>query len=192
MIRRIAAVLVVVGAILALWVFWWEPRRLVVRETSTSLECWIGPPIRIAIVSDLHIGSPYTHIEKLDQIVKLVNAGRPDVVVLLGDFVIQGVMGGTFVPPETIADHLSRLRAPLGTYAVLGNHDWWLSAPRVERALRSAGIHVIEDTAMRLRSATTSFWLVGVSDYVEGPHDVKRALSRVVDDGPAIAITTQP
>jgi hypothetical protein len=44
-------------------------------------------------------------------------------------------MGGRFVPPEMIASVLGRLRAPLGVYAVLGNHDRWLDGPRVIRAL---------------------------------------------------------
>jgi predicted MPP superfamily phosphohydrolase len=95
-------------------------------------------PLRIAVASDLHIGSPFTGIEKLDQIVARINAGRPDIIVLLGDFVIQGVTGGKFVPPEATAARLANLHAPLGVFAVLGNDDWWLDAQRVSRSLRSA------------------------------------------------------
>jgi uncharacterized protein len=190
--RRAAVVLLLVVLGLAGWAFWWEPRRLVVRRTSVALPCWRGAPITVAIASDLHIGAPGVGVEKLDRVVREINAARPDVVVLLGDFVIQGVAGGRFVPPETIAHHLSRLRAPGGVYAVLGNHDWWLDASRVRRAFQSVGIHVVDDTAVRLRKESDAFWLVGISDFTEGPHDVSGALQRVSDSAPAIAITHNP
>ncbi|HYO74856.1 MAG TPA: metallophosphoesterase [Thermoanaerobaculia bacterium] len=189
---RLAFVLLLVGVFLALWAFWWEPRRLVVREQTLALPCWTRAPLRIAILADLHIGSPYTGVTKLEEIVRRVNAGKPDVVVLLGDFVIQGVKGGRFVPPEAIAEKLGALRAPLGTYAVLGNHDWWLDAGRITRAFAGAGIPMLEDRAVPLRYGQNAFWLAGISDFTEGPHDVARAVSYVIDDAPVIAMTHNP
>ena len=192
LILRTLVALVVTGTFLAGWAFFWEPRRLVTRENNIVLPCWRGAPVRVAVVSDLHVGSPYTGVEKLDRVVETINDGRPDVVFLLGDFVIQGVIGGDFVSPERIAQALRKLKAPLGVYAVLGNHDWWLDAPRVERALRDSGITVVEDTAVELRRDREIFWLVGISDYMEGAHDVHRAFGRVSGDAPAIAITHNP
>lgn len=192
LVRSSLALVTAFGVTLALWAFWWEPRRLVARETGVSLSCWTGEPLRIAIASDLHVGSPYTGVEKLDRLVARINSGRPDIIVLLGDFVIQGVVGGRFVPPETIAARLGHLRARAGVYAVLGNHDWWLDAPRVIRAFERAGIHVIEDSARALETSGNRFWLVGISDFMEGPHDVRRALAPVTDHLPAIAITHNP
>jgi predicted MPP superfamily phosphohydrolase len=113
-------------------------------------------------------------------------------VVLLGDFVIQGVVGGEFVAPEEIAARLSRINAPLGVYAVLGNHDWWLDASRVVGAFEAVNISVVEDRAVRLEIANNAFWLVGISDFMEGAHDVGRAMALVADDAPAIAITHNP
>ena len=191
-LRNAAVMVAAIFVVLALWAFWWEPRRLVVRESSIDLSCWRGRPLRIAVASDLHIGSPYTGVEKLERVVARINAGRPDVVVLLGDFVIQGVAGGQFVTPEAIAAGLGKLRAPLGVYAVLGNHDWWLDAPRVIRAFQSVGITVVEDSARLLSAAGQPFWLVGISDFMEGAHDVPLALRAVTSDAPAIAITHNP
>ncbi|HEY0158688.1 MAG TPA: metallophosphoesterase [Thermoanaerobaculia bacterium] len=191
-LKRFIAAAAVCALVLALWAFWWEPRRLVVRESSVDLACWRGRPLRIAIASDLHIGSPHTGVAKLERIVERINAGKPDVVVLLGDFVIQGVIGGSFVPPETIAAHLGRLRAPLGVYAVLGNHDWWLDAPRMIRAFESAGITMLEDTSLPIAHGGQRFRLAGISDFMEGAHDVQRALAAVEDEGAVIAITHNP
>ena len=191
-IQRTLAAFLILGAFLAIWAFVWEPRRLVVREKNVQLPCWRGEPVRIAVVSDLHVGSPHIDVRKVDRVVAAINSGKPDVVVLLGDFVIQGVLGGDPVSPEQIARSLAPLRAPLGIYAVLGNHDWWLDGPRVRRALEAAGITVIEDAAVRLRTGNAAFWLVGVSDYWEAAHDVRRAVAGVTGDEPVIAITHNP
>lgn len=144
------------------------------------------------MVSDLHIGSPHVGLAKLRAVVAKVNAGRPDVVVLLGDFVIQDVIGGQFIPPEQIAPELRNLRARRGVYAVLGNHDWWLDAPRVARALRSAGLQVIDDTAVELPNGSGTFSLVGVSDFMEGKHDVDGALRSAPPGRPVLLITHNP
>lgn len=191
---RIVLLATVVAALgLAIWALWFEPRRLVVRTESVPLPCWVGAPVRVAILSDLHIGSPGVGVEKLDHIVRLVNAARPDAVVLLGDFVIQGVTGGRFVTPETIADHLKALRVPLGTFAVLGNHDWWLDAARVARALRASGIAVLEDAAVPVRRGESDgFWIAGISDFWEGAHNVTLALQAVTGNAPVLAITHNP
>lgn len=165
---------------------------MVVRETSVALECWQGGPVRIAAVADLHIGSPFVGLPKLERVVSQINAGRPDVVVLLGDFVIQGIAGGRFVSPEQIAAKLSKLKAPLGVYAVLGNHDWWLDAPRVAKAFQAVGIHVLDDAAVELPGGTGTFWLAGVSDFVEGRHDIDKALGAVVPGTSIIVITHNP
>ena len=190
--KALLAILIFAGVFLAIWAFWWEPRRLVVRESEIRLDCWRGRSLRIAVLSDLHIGSPFVGETKLAQIVATTNGGQPDLVVLLGDFVIQGVKGGHFVPPEKIAEGLSALRAPLGVYAVLGNHDWWLDPVRVTRALESGGIVVLEDAAVPINSGQHRFWLAGVSDFMEGKHDVRMALSRIDDDAPVIVMTHNP
>ena len=184
--------LAVVALACAFQAFIREPRQLVVREAAMAVGCWSGAPLRIAIASDLHVGSPGVGIEKLDAVATAINASRPDLVLLLGDYVIQGVVGGRFVAPEAIADRLRAVKAPLGVYAVLGNHDWWLDGPRVARAFNSAGIPVLEDRAVRILRGVDGFWLVGIGDFWEGRHDVATALTHVQGDEPAIAMTHNP
>jgi predicted MPP superfamily phosphohydrolase len=117
-----------------------------------------------------------------------VNASEPDLVLLAGDYVIHGIAGGTFVPPEDIAPVLAGLEAPLGVFAVLGNHDWWLDGPRVRLALESAGIRVIDDEAVR----PSGFWLVGLGDLWEAPPDIPAVLEAIDDAAPVIAFTHNP
>jgi predicted MPP superfamily phosphohydrolase len=117
---------------------------------------------------------------------------RPDLILIPGDFVVQGVLGGRFVSPEESASVLARLKAPLGVWATLGNHDWWLGAGRVRSALEKNGIEVLEDRAVRIERGGTPFWLVGISDFWEGPHDVRKAMSQVGDASPVLAFTHNP
>jgi uncharacterized protein len=184
--------------VLAAWAFWWEPRRLLVEYERLDLPGW-DTPLRIAVLSDLHVGGPYNGLSKLSRIIDKTNAARPDLIVILGDFVIHDrqatalpSLGGRVVLPEPIADSLRRLQAPLGVNAVLGNHDWWFDAPRVHAALTNAGITVLEDSARVLEHKGGRFWLGGVSDLWEGRHDIPRTLSWVTDDAPIILITHNP
>ncbi len=131
-------------------------------------------------------------MDKLVEIVDATQAAEPDLVLLAGDYVIHGVVGGQFVEPEEAAGELARLSAPLGVFAVLGNHDHWLDGPRVRRALEDVGIGFLEDTATPLRAGACAFWLAGISDLWMGAHDHERALRDVPLDAPVVAFTHNP
>jgi len=148
--------------------------------------------LRITVLSDLHVGSPFNGPTKLGRIIDLAQGTDPDLVLLAGDFVIRAVLGGRFTAPEETATHLRRLTAPLGVWAVLGNHDWWFDAPRVRRALESVGIPVLEDAAVPVTSGGCEFWLVGISDFWEGRHDVNKALAQVPVSASILAFTHNP
>ncbi len=177
--------------LLGLWAFWWEPAGLHLHE-ETIIVPWPRPPLRAAILTDIHIGSPYNDLAKLKQIVAQTNAAQPDLICILGDLVIHGVVGGTFVPPEPIAQELANLHAPLGVVSVLGNHDYWANEAQVTRALHNNGIFVLSDSAMTINTLSGPIWIVGVSDFWAGKHDVINAMQFVSDDNPVIAITHNP
>lgn len=193
-LRRWLLGLLLVGLVLGVWAFGAEPAYLRVREYPLRIPGWPAgrAGMRIALLSDLHVGSPHNGLDKLEEVVERTNAARPDLVLILGDLVIQGVIGGRFVPPEEIAPVLGKLRAPLGVWAVLGNHDRWLDAPQVTGALAKAGIPALEDGAVEISRGGPPFWLVGISDYWTAPHDVRKALARVPNGRPAIAFTHNP
>jgi uncharacterized protein len=179
---------------LALWAFVLEPASLEVNRYDLSLPRW---PVEqdgllVALLSDLHVGSPGNGVDKLEAVVARVNRARPDVVLLAGDYVVTGVRGAAFVPPERTAGVLAKLEAPLGVFAVLGNHDHWYGGERVRAAFEGAGIRVLENELLRLQSEGFDFWLAGLGDLWEAKPDVGRILDGLPEGVAAIAFTHNP
>jgi len=191
LLQLAAAALVAALAIRALVV---EPGLLEVHRTGLALPGWPArhQPLTIALLADLHTGAPWQGLDELPAIVATTNALRPDLVLLLGDYVIHGVIGGHFVAPEESAPLLGRLSAPLGVFAVLGNHDHWFDGERVRAALEAAGIVVLEDEARLVPRAGGAFWLVGLKDYWEDQRDLPGALAQVTGTEPVLAFTHNP
>jgi len=186
-------VFLVLALALTLWATWLEPASLRVQQVDVLLAWPYARPLRVAVVSDLHVGAPYHGLARLPSTVDRINATRPDIICIPGDFVTLGVLGGHFTPPEAIARELARLRAPAGVFAVLGNHDRLFNGPRVRDALTSAGIRVLEDTAVAVPTPSGPVWVAGVSDYWTGPHDIEAALRAVTDTvAPVLLVTHNP
>jgi predicted MPP superfamily phosphohydrolase len=192
-VRWLLWILAVTTVGLSIWVLWWEPSRVGVERVDLVVQWDARGPLRIAVLSDLHVGSPFNGLDKLARIVRMTNDEKPDLICLLGDLVIQGVAGGSFVPPEDIARALGGLTAPLGVVAVLGNHDAWLDHTRVSRALAAYRVRVVEDTAIQVDSAAGPLWIAGVSDRMTRAHDLPAALAAITDDQtPALLLTHNP
>jgi predicted MPP superfamily phosphohydrolase len=148
--------------------------------------------LRIAVISDLHVGSPYRGLSTLTDLVNTTNAEKPDLVVMLGDFVVRGVAGGHFVEPEQIAEQLAALHAPLGVVSVLGNHDWWYDGLRVRSALESHGIRVLENENIRLTYREKSLWLCGLADFWTRDDQLARTLAKIDNGEPVLALMHNP
>ncbi len=182
------------GLILAVWACWLEPASLRVSLHRISIPGWPDgcDAFKIAVLADLHIGSPFNGLDNLQKVVAETNEAGVDLILLPGDFVIHGVLGGEFQSPEAAAELLKQLHAPAGVFAVLGNHDWWFDAERVKAALEQQGIPVLEDTGIGLNRGDCKINLVGVSDFWEGPHDVPKALASILANTPTIIFTHNP
>lgn len=179
---------------LAIWAFVIEPNRLIVHEKTIAMSAW---PIslnglRIAALADIHAGSPFIDADKLRLIVERTNETKPDVIVLLGDYMVRESWHSKQIAPEEIAATLQSLRAPLGVYAVLGNHDWWYDLERVRHALESHGIRVVDNDVVRLEKKGQPFWLVGIADAWSLSDDIAGTAKRIRNGEPAIALTHNP
>ena len=179
---------------LAAWAFVIEPDRLLVNESRLTLPNWPKPldGLRIVALADLHIGAPHMDLTKLRQIVELTNAQQPDLILLLGDYVIQGVLGGAFVEPKVIAPELAKLKAKAGVFAVLGNHDQWYSAARIKSVFEQNGLRVLENDVAALTLNGQKLWLAGLSDEWTAQPDIQGTLAKITDAAPVLAFTHNP
>ena len=103
--------------------------------------------------------------------------------MLTGDFVSHPYIGGkarrAARNAEPCAALLSGLRARLGAFAVLGNHDATTGPDFISDSLSGHGIHVLRNSSVALERDGARLWVAGLYDVLEGDHDPDRALSRI-------------
>lgn len=141
--------------------------------------------LRVAQLSDLHHGL-YISLETIERAVDMANGTAPDVIALTGDFI---TFSRDYVSP--MARALGRLRAPMGVYAVLGNHDYRAGADFVTRELRRHGITVLRNTHVVLNREEQQLCVVGVDD-LWFSCDLHQALRGVPAGIPKILLSHNP
>ena len=171
-----------------------EPGLLITRTVQFPTGKWpVGyPALRIAFVADTHTGSFRNGLKNLRRVVDRVNALKPDLILLGGDYVVQGVVLGTPVHASKVAAELQRLKAPAGVLGVLGNHDWWEGGEEIKRIFARAGLRLLENQAYPIRFKGKRFWIVGLADDTTRRPDVLGSFARVPDGEPAIALMHDP
>jgi predicted MPP superfamily phosphohydrolase len=176
--------LVVAGAALAAWAGWIEPRRLVLRRETLHLPGWPSrlDGLRAAVMADVHSGVPHMGRAAIARAVATLAAESPDIVLLLGDYVDASPLWGGRLAPELVATELAALDAPLGRFAVLGNHDWRAAPGRMWNALDAAGITVLENEAVPVDAPGGRLWVAGLADMRHRYPDIAATLRDVPDD----------
>ena len=173
------------------WGFFLEPGLLT--QKNIIAPRWNGPPLKIAFFSDLHAGSPHITENYIRNLVKRINDNSPDLILIGGDLLINQVLGGNFTPIEKVADLLKELKAPLGTFAVLGNHDWWNEGDHIRKVLEASGIAVLENESRSIGLPNNfKFWLIGIGDDYTKHADLEKAFSKVTGAEPKIIFMHDP
>lgn len=182
LIRATAAVVYV--AIVGLAVF--NAYSPVVRHLSVTTDKSLKEPMQIAVVSDTHLGRWFGN-RQIDKMVKLISAQNPDVVVIAGDVMNDSTAA---YDNTNMHEHLSALRAPLGVYATLGNHDYSGNEVAIAKAIERAGIQVIDNKSVWLDEAVL---LIGRSDATDPARPAAADLLSGVDtDKPVIFLEHSP
>jgi predicted MPP superfamily phosphohydrolase len=149
----------------------------VVRRARIALPDWPAgaPPVRAVLVSDIHVGGPDMPPERLSGIVAAINALRPDIVLIAGDFVSDKTMATRRYSTDAAMAPLAALRPRLRTVAVLGNHDHWRDEEASRRALEAAGVVVLDNEAIAVGPLAVG----GIDDAFTDHHDTPRTLQRM-------------
>ena len=174
---------------------------LIVKEWTVEHAAWLAsvPPLRIGILTDIHAVEPWMSASRIGAIVDQLNAQKPDVTVLLGDYV-NGLPGKFFTRELRVAEWvapLKSLRARLGVYAILGNHDCWSGeAPHIRRSFWKAGIALLENAALKVSLGRDHFWIAGIKDQLasdsRGIRDLEATLHPISDRAPVILLAHEP
>jgi predicted MPP superfamily phosphohydrolase len=157
--------------------------------------------LTITVIADLHAAGPNMGIARVRDVVDAANGLRSDIVLLLGDYFATHRFVTERVPHPVWAAELARLRSRLGTFAILGNHDWWYDVEGVRRALGAVNIPVLENDALLLGESGERFWLAGIGDTIayrlghgrfRGVDDLPGTLAKITTDDPVVLMVHEP
>ncbi|MES2803719.1 MAG: metallophosphoesterase [Bdellovibrionota bacterium] len=179
-------VFIVVGAVWSLFI---EPSLLVQNNQKFA---WYGPQLRIAFFSDLHAGAPYITKEYIKKLIVRINEQKPDIILVGGDLVMNGVIGGEIMSIEELAPLLKELTAPMGIFITLGNHDWWSNGDNIRTVLEKHEIQVLENQAVLLNHKKSRFWLIGIGDDFTNHADPTKAFATVNSEDAKIVFMHDP
>jgi len=177
--------------------------RLAVADYEIAPKGWPADlALTIAVIADVHAVEPWMSATRVAAITAFTNTLGADLVLLAGDYE-TGLLPGLSrkVPMADCAAALAGLRAPLGVYGVLGNHDMSVNEGwDVREAFVTHGIPLLENEAVRLAKDGRPFWLLGLADQyarivngkLYGDDDLPGTLRQVTDAAPAILLAHEP
>jgi predicted MPP superfamily phosphohydrolase len=196
------------------YAFGLEPFSLRIQRYSLTPPGWpLGLRLKIVALADIHACRPWMDADRIRSIAQQANSLDPDLIVLLGDYTAGHRWVTGQIQAREWSEALGVLKARLGVYAILGNHDWWQdrAAQKAGRgpvfsqlALEDAGIPVLENDAVRFENAGFPFWIAGLGDqlafkvrrqghtYLRGVDDLSGTLAKVKDSAPAILLAHEP
>jgi predicted MPP superfamily phosphohydrolase len=159
-----------------------------VRHVNLSIPKSAGgrDSLTVVMMSDLHIGEIIGK-KQVEKFVSMSNAQHPDLVVLVGDLIDYEVRYAERMRAE---NDLRRLEAPLGVYAVYGNHEYRANRHAKTRWIKQTGATLLVDSTVWVDSA---FYLVGRDDYVNKERKPLASVMKGVDrEKPVILLDHQP
>ena len=156
-----------------------------IKVTHLQIQFNISAPIRLAILGDLHISANSRSVRKAQKFIRTAKEQHPDAILLLGDFVTSKEA----IP--FVKSALQGIQAPLGVYAVLGNHDHWADANEIITALQ-VDVKVLVNESAVLKKDKATIALVGIDDLWSGKPDWKKAFSKVPEGTPIVLLSHNP
>lgn len=182
----LAAVISVIG-----WAYATAISDPVVRRARIGLPNYPAgqAPITAVLISDIHVAGPDMPPERLTNIVGQINALKPDIVLMAGDFVSDKRVATKFYPFADAVKPFAGLRPRLGSFAVLGNHDFWRDESEARTSLRAVGVRVLDNEAVRVGPITVG----GLDDAFTHHDDLKRTVAQMRTlGGPSILLSHSP
>jgi hypothetical protein len=149
---RLSLLLFLLGAAVLAWGYAGATAEPTIRRADLALADWPAgaPPIKVLLISDIHVAGPDMPPERLARIVETIGPLRPDLILISGDFVSDKRSATRFYAFADAVSPLRGLKPRLGVFAVLGNHDYWRDAGEARLALGKAGVRVLDNEAVQV------------------------------------------
>ncbi|MDR1792897.1 MAG: metallophosphoesterase [Bacteroidales bacterium] len=142
--------------------------------------------LNIVAISDLHLGYILRN-QTLDRFVKLINEQKPDMVLIAGDIIDNDLNALIYMKMDK---QLQQIKAPMGIYACIGNHDAFGDIEKSCQYLQAAGIHILRDSAVLVDSC---LYIVGREDVsLHSDKPLSEILATVDRQYPVIVLDHQP
>lgn len=148
--------------------------------------------LKIVQFSDTHLGATFTN-KQLEKVVERINNLRPDIVVFTGDLIdhFGSYSSSDKKRTQTI---LSTLQAPLGKYAIFGNHDHGGGGSRhYQQFMEEADFTVLQNEIETIKSTNGhTINMIGLDDFLLGDPKVKQTLKDLKEDEFNVLLVHEP
>jgi uncharacterized protein len=188
--KKMAAAAALLGAGCYLYGREVEIRRVEIKPLTLTLPR-LAPEFdgyRIVQIGDIHLDD-WTKPERLSGIVKKVNAQRPDLIAIMGDFASRSAKQ---LDTRRLTGALRELRARDGVVTILGNHDYLTGVELIRRCIREASVTELVNDVHTLRRGGASLHVAGIDDVMEGGSRLDLVLRDLPDSGAAILLAHEP
>lgn len=190
LVRRLAGAAALLGAGGLLYAREVEPRLLEVVRLELTLPrlARVFDGYRVVQIGDIHLDD-WSKPARLKRVAEKVNAQRPDLIVITGDFASYSARR---LDEGMLVEALRRLSAPDGVVAILGNHDYLTDVGLIRTCIRQADVTLLSNDVLTFERDDAVLHVAGVDDVMEGRSRLDLVLQQLPEDGAAILLAHEP
>lgn len=162
--KKILLIILIIFLLICIEARYIEPNLLLVRTEKIYVPNWDKKldGYKIGVVADLHVGTHFVDLKKLEEITQKINEKNPDLVVILGDTDAKSITAAKYSSND-ISSILKKFKASNGVIAIMGNHDY--QPENVIRPIyKQAGIPLLEHQEKFVHSNGKTIRVVGFKD----------------------------
>jgi uncharacterized protein len=172
--------------------YWNATRDPIIHRAGVSVANWPEgqTPIKVLLLSDIHVAGPDMPPKRLERLVKQFNRLKPDLVLIAGDLVSKKRVATHIYTPKQVVAPLAGLKAPLGVIVAPGNHDHWFDPDALTEELRAIGLTVLQNEAVKRGPIIVG----GIDDDYSGHDDIPATVAAMdaLLPAPRILVTHSP